>query len=571
MNTMRGRGQRFQRGATVVMMALVMGTVALTALVSVDVGYLFFQQRKLQNIADMAALAAVQSIPGRVDVAAASATANGFTTDGAADSVTATAGYWDPALVAAAPHFTETIPAGAAANAVRVEVEKQNSTFFAGMVAALSGNSRPVLQAAAIARIDTMVGLSLGTGVARLSDVGPLNSALTALLGVNVALDLASYQGLANANIRLGDLMAELGVSSVDQLIGLSAQLPRVVEAGLNVATRQGVLSGAIAVPAVATALVAGVRNLAVRVAANAGDQAASILSIAALLGNREAAADAQINVLDLITTGAQVANAAAGINISGLNINLGPLAGVTVQTRIINPPVIAIGPPGTVQTGPRAGQWQTMARSAAATVRLTVRALNLGVVDVNLPLQIDVAPATAWVADAQCAVPREDSTATIGVNTGIAGVCIANLPTAMGPVNCAALGEARIANITLPLLPLIQIWGHVPLQLQTGAQTLQFTGDEIGDTKTVAVQGVGQALANALFSPSTSLRVVLLGIPLGIVGDVITTVLRPVLYPVLLLLDTILTPVLGLLGIKLGFSDVTLTSISCNRPALVF
>jgi uncharacterized membrane protein len=564
--------RRAQRGATVVMMALVMSTVALSALVSVDVGYLFFQQRKLQSIADMAALAAVQSIPDRVSVAEASASANGFAAEGTVDQITTTAGYWDPALVTTAPHFTETIPANATANAVRIEVQKQNSTFFAGMVAALSNSSRPVLHANAIARIDTTIGISLGTGVARLSDVSPLNQTLSALLGTTVSLDLASYQGLADANIRLGDIMAELGVATVNDLINLDTQVARVVDAALKVASREGLLRGSLASPGAATTLVAGIRNLAVRVATNAGSSTASVLSIAALLGNKEAAADAQVNVLDLITTAAQVANASAGIQISNLGIDLGPLAKVTVQTRIITPPVLAIGPAGTVQTGPRAGQWHTVARSAAARVRLVVEAVDVGLVKVTMPLDIDVAPATAWVASAQCSVPREDSQVSIGVDTGLSTACIAQLPASMATAyNCATQPKSRIAAITLPLLPSIGIDIKASVPLDTATQTLEFSGDEIGVTKTVAQRGLGQTLANALFGPSSALEIVALGIPLGLIGDVITTVLRPLLYPVLLLLDTILTPVLGMLGVQLGFSDVKLTSISCNRPVLVF
>lgn len=564
--------RKCQRGATAVMMALVMGTVALSALVSVDVGYLFFQQRNLQNIADMAALAAVQSIPGRVDVAAASAATNGFAVEGAVDRVTPTAGYWDPALITAAPHFTETIPANAVANAVRVEARKQNTTFFAGMIAGLTGSSRPVLQATAIARVDTTLGISLGTGVARLSDAGPLNRTLSALLGTTVALDLASYQGLAASNIRLGDIMAELGVGTVNDLINLDAQLANVIDAALKVAARDNLLRGVLASPGAASGLVGGIRNLAVRVATNAGDSAAGVLSIAALLGNKEAAADAQINVLDLITTAAQVANASAGIQINNLGIDLGPLAKVTLQTRIVTPPVLAIGPAGTVQTGPRAGQWHTVARSAAARVRLVIEAADIGLVKVTLPLDVDVAQATAWAADAQCTVPRENSVVRIGVNTGLSNACIAQLPAGMGTAyTCSAQPKARIAAITLPLLPSIGIDIKASVPMDSATQTLQFSGSEIGVTKTVAINGLGRTLANALFGPNSALEIVALGIPLGLIGDVITTVLYPVLYPVLLALDTILQPVLAMLGIQLGFSDVKLTSISCNRPVLVF
>lgn len=565
--SLRAARLRAQRGATAVMAALVTSTVALTALVSVDVGYLFFQQRKLQNIADMAAMAAVQSIPGRVNVAAASAAANGFLAAGAADRVTPTAGYWDPTLTPAAPHFSSIVPATAVANAVQVEARKENGTFFAGVIAALRGNSRPVLRATAIARVDTTIGISLGTGVARLSDAGPLNRTLSALLGTTVNLDLASYQGLADSAIRLGDLMTELGVGTVDDLINLDTHLPRLLDAALTVAARQSLLRGSLATGGTASALAASVRDVAVRIAADAGDNAASVLSIAALLGNKESAADAAINLLDLITTAAQVANARAGIQIDNLGIDLGPLASVMVSTRIVTPPVMAIGPAGKVQTGPRVGQWYAEAHSAAARVRLVIKVLNVGIAGITLPVEIEVAPGTAWAADAQCAVPRSNSSVSIGVDTGIATACIAQLPAIGTTYTCSALPKARILTL---LIAGIDAKISVPLTATT--QTVTFSGSELGTTKTVGTNSVGQALANALFgSGSIALDVVALGIPLPLVGDVIGTVLRPALYPVLLALDPILQPVLALLGIQIGISDVKLESISCNRPVLVF
>ncbi len=562
-----------QRGATAVMTALVFSTVALASLVSIDVGYLYMQQRNLQKVADMAALAAVQSIPGRVSIAAASAAANDYISQGAADTVTPTAGYWDPALLTDSPHFSETVPATASANAVRVVVRKENPTFFAGLIAGLADRNRPRLEATAIARVETMIGLSLGTGVTRLGGPSVLNQTLSMLLGTTVTLDAVAYQGLAAGNISLGALMAELGVGTVEELVGLDTQLGPFVEAALGAAARDGLLTGALAQAGAVSSLVNGIRDVTLRVANEAtGTGTPAVLSIAALLGNVSAAVDAKINVLDLITTAAQVANANAGISIDNLAIDLGPLAKVTLQTRVITPPVIAIGPPGAIQAGAQAGQWHTVARSAAARVRLVVEAVNIGIVKVKLPLEITVAPAEAKVASAQCAIPKTDSIINVSVDTGVASACIAALPANMGASYlCSALPRVNIAEITLPLLPSIGIGIKTSVPLEAATQTLQFDGDEIGATKTVNTNGLGSSLASALFGPNSALEVDALGINLSLLGDVIATVLYPVLYPVLLLLDPVLQPVLGLLGIQLGFSDVKLTSVLCNKPALVF
>lgn len=66
--------RRGQRGAIGVLGALLLATVAIGSLVSIDVGHVFYRQRQLQKIADMAALAGAQQL--KQAAAAATVSAN---------------------------------------------------------------------------------------------------------------------------------------------------------------------------------------------------------------------------------------------------------------------------------------------------------------------------------------------------------------------------------------------------------------------------------------------------------------------------------------------------------------
>ncbi|MFX6743298.1 hypothetical protein ABTH23_19590, partial [Acinetobacter baumannii] len=78
-----------------------------------------------------------------------------------------------------------------------------------------------------------------------------------------------------------------------------------------------------------------------------------------ALAGNEQAALDATVNVLDLLTTAAQIANSKSAVNVAPGTLNLLNLGAVTLSLKIIEPPVIAVGPPGQFLSGPNAGQWK--------------------------------------------------------------------------------------------------------------------------------------------------------------------------------------------------------------------
>ena len=125
-----------QRGSIVVMTAIGISTMVIL-LASIDIGYLFFQKRELQKVADLSALAGAQQL-GRSSVAPgdacpssviATAEGNAKVAQNFSGTVTASCGNWDPVAVTTAPHYRGT-GTGIVPNAVSVHVSRSFRSFF---------------------------------------------------------------------------------------------------------------------------------------------------------------------------------------------------------------------------------------------------------------------------------------------------------------------------------------------------------------------------------------------------------------------------------------------------------
>src|SRR5690606_18209927 len=99
-----------QRGSIAVMAALVISAVVIL-LASIDIGFLFYQKRELQKIADMAAIAGAQQVarsPELDDQCASAFSAaenNAQIAHGFSGAINTSCGKWDPASVPATPHY----------------------------------------------------------------------------------------------------------------------------------------------------------------------------------------------------------------------------------------------------------------------------------------------------------------------------------------------------------------------------------------------------------------------------------------------------------------------------------
>lgn len=565
---------RRARGAISVLTASFVATIGLAVLISVDLGNLFYSQRALQSAADLAATAAVQ----RLDLfyntpppAQLAVQQNGLTVDGTNVTLAVVPGVWDASTGTAPTYFTAQAAVDGNTNAAQVTVTQNVPYFF------LVGNRQ--LQATAIAKNTSIVAFSLGSGLASVNN-GLLNQLLGYLLHTNLNLDAASYQGLATTNIRLADLAVALGAGSMQQLLALSPSLGSFFTTVISVASQSGLAGVSVGGAGASNTLSYG-SDLNVPI--NIGDGGASspgLLSVLALAGNEQAALNATVNVLDLLTTAAQIANSQSAVNVAPVTLNLVGLGAVTLSLKIIEPPAIAVGPPGQFLSGPNAGQWRTQARTAQVRLGVGVVVGAPGLLAVSVPIGLQVAAAQAHAKSTSCTVPRTSSTATISAQPQPVSLCIATgADTAVsGAMNCAAASPAPLVDLG-PLVGSVSIKANVSPTANSnwGDETIAATQigqnpqtDTSGNSPPrVATQAVFSSILNSNLS-QLQLNVTLLGVtvPLG-------AALAPVIAPVIALigstLDAVLTPLLKALGIQVGYADINLLSLDCDAVELVY
>ncbi|KIP17971.1 tad-like Flp pilus-assembly family protein [Burkholderia sp. MSHR3999] len=634
---------RGQRGAVSVL-ATVWVLVALVTLGAIDIGNLFFQRRDLQRIADLSALAAVQSLdPSDTSCGAANTaalnnareneTSNTVTTGAPArgqDQVAATCGRWDPQVYAGQPAYFAPAASGMTQlNATQVTVTRTMRYSFLGVVSML-GAGPGTMSATATARASAIDTFSISATLASVDPVW-LNGILSALLGTSVSLTLADYQALAGANIKLLGISTALGAGTVNGLVDLSVTVPTLIG---NLSAYVGALQagggngpGYVAqLQAASTALGklagASVGNTTV-VVANAPN---ALLNIS--LGNPQSGADAQVNLLDLLTTAAQVAAYNKGHAVSlntGVTLPLGASGFnvVSLQLQVLNPPSIAVGEAGLLPNG----TWRTQASSAQIGVYLNVQtpsipitgALGLsGLIDltlsgIDLPIYLLVGgPAVASLAATKCGSATTPSTTTIVATPGIAKLCISAPPS--GTLNlsnvstCPPAGTLQLLNLQASTLlsppvslgvsasisnPVLQIVGtasssapyagypsatpyhfcNAPAGLATPVScgsgwVSPSTASSPNSYWTTYVNNLGASLGTALSNINLN-AITILGIPIPL-GPLLNAIGSLVLQPVLSALDAVLVPILGLLGVQVGQATVHQISLTCNAAQLV-
>ncbi|MBN3855131.1 hypothetical protein G3N59_17255 [Paraburkholderia sp. Ac-20340] len=606
-------GQRSRQRGSFAIVAVIGIVVAVAALGVIDVANLYLSKRALQNVADLAALAAVQQMDDNcvqpLATAKANASSNGFTVSGTSSTLAVQCGRWDSSASGGMTFVTS--GATSPLNGVQVTVTKVVPYFFVG--------PQRTLTASATAKAAVVGSFQVGTSLVQ---VNLLNGMLSSLLGgTSVTLDAVSWNGLANANIKIADLAAvATSAGTYDGLLAAQTSVTGLANILLKAVQKDGLLTANVsaaqnALTAIASLVPQGSSN-AISLASISGSQALLQLGVA----NAQYAADATVNVLQMLIVGAEIA--AAGKSPIALNVDLTGLSGVlpvsaNLTLQVISPPTIAVGEPGYI-----AGTttWRTMATTAQILLGVNATiSTSQGIgyylllpylldVTVQLPLYVVVGQGQAWLQSAQCAATRAASTQTIGVQTGLANVCIGT-PLAAGVTanqvsgfSCSGTNSrwtlasitllgANVATVSAPSLqvPVVSpttstlvfdgdgnpLAGNSVNSNQIGAvlnntlqstvtQLSQLTESSNGLQLTLLSGGLGSVLSSLLLAPVSALID-------GIVMPIVTTVLSTVLAPILSGLDTVLIgPLLQLLGVQLGVATVTDYPLACGVATLV-
>ena len=540
-------------GSVSMMMAMSFITLLGAAALAVDVGSLFLQSRKLQGIADLAAISAARDVGRATTAAQATAAENGW---GRPLNVQVALGRYDPdpALAPSARFQT----GGSNPSAARVTVSGEADLFFGRLL--LNRETVTLTRRATAARAD-MASFSIGTRLASLQG-GIANQLLSGLTGSTVSLNVMDYNALAGAKVDLfkySDLLrlnANLEAASYDKVLGTD------ISTGKALRILGDLLQGSGDIQAAGAA-----RKLAVA----AGD--GKKIKLDALLdlgpyGAQDHVAGGSGAKIELAAQ--DLANALVVLAGEGRQVKLDLGASVPGVTDV--DVWLAIG------ERPNNSPWLTVDRDGQVVVRtaqtrlyLKAQALSvlglLGAQPITLPVLVEAASGEAKLASMECPASLSAQAATLSVRPSVGRIVIGEIDTAKlnNFKQNLTVSRAKIADLLL-------VKATAKADVQIGGQswkTARFTRADIqaGTIKTVATDDIAKATVSSLLG-NLDLDVDILGIGLGL--GPITSALSGTLGAIAGPLDGVLSALTGLLGVRLGEADVQLNGLRCRDAALV-
>ncbi|MBP5077939.1 hypothetical protein HUS84_29045 [Pseudomonas chlororaphis] len=368
-------GPARQRGAIGLIGALALGTAVLCTLVVVDSGRLYLDQRELQRVADNAALEAVarggncQAGLSAVAFARESAARNGFAV-GDDRPLTATCG----SLRTGADNLRTFSPNASQASAIRVVVSERVPTSIALGVTnlfsdtPLSTDTRLSAMAVAAAPTPSVAQLSIRSTLLTVdtAESNLLNAVASGLLGGNVSLSAAGWNGLLQSNINLLKYLDQLAINlnvtagDYNQLLATDATVTQLIQAAATVVQANGATADVLT--ALASLQLAATGSNPVKL----GD----ILQLQT--GTVSTGLDASVQLFQLMQAFIELASSKSAVAAT-LPISALGLADVTTKIKVIEPPRLsAIGDPELAKASPR-GPDQIYVRTAQVRVLLSV------------------------------------------------------------------------------------------------------------------------------------------------------------------------------------------------------
>lgn len=542
------RWRRDERGAVSILAAASMVAVVGFLAVAVDLGAMFLQSRKLQGMADLAAISAANDLEHAQAAAAATAAANDW--PGAVVTV-ATTGVYSPDPDKAA---NERFAAGAASpNAARVTLRAPAQVFFGRLF--IGDRTVEIARTGTAARAE-LASFSIGSRLASLNG-GVANALLSGLTGSEVKLSVMDYEALLDADVQLFDYLDALSTDL--ELDGLSYD--EVLRTQVN-----------------------GLQALAplARLLDDRGKDRAA----AAVRALAQAAGDLPVDLgglFDLGPYGAQDRAQGAGValNALGLTNAMLQLAGGERQVKLD----LGAGVPGVADLDvwlaigepPAGSAWMAITDSREVIVRTAQTRLYVeaktpasgllalaGAAQVKLPLIVEAASAEAKLHALNCIGRSGELSVRPSVGFAAIGeIDVSKLDDFKQPL---AVGRAQL--ITTPLLKASAL-----ARADLGGElwkTVAFAKSDIesGVTKTVATDDIVRASVSSLLG-SLDLRVDLLGLGIVLGQAPVTNLLRAVLQTVAAPLDGVVNSLTSLLGVGLGEADVRMNGVSC-RPAVL-
>jgi uncharacterized membrane protein len=423
-----------QRGAIGLMAALTLGLAMLFMLLVLDSGRLYLEQRKLQRVADVAALEAVT----RDGDCLANLTAAKYSTESArrngltvADGITLTTTCG--VLLTGADKLRSFTPDASKKEAIRVIATRVVPTSIAAGVGALfspgpvSLNTQLTATAvSAPAVLPPLAMLTIGSTalVVDSSKSAALNLLLGKMLGGSLDLSVVGWQGLVDTHINLlsylNQLALDVNVSAGNytELLNKKIRLTQLLDTAITVLQAGGTT---------ANVAVNGLTDL--KVAAGSTE-----LTLGQLLqlqtGAPSSALNTNLQVFQLVEAFVQLANSKNGIVVD-LPLNIPGLVNGSVQVKVIEPPQLsAVGNPALAKANPL-GPDRIFVRTAQVRTVLSL----------NLPLLSGV----TGLLDAITSLPVVN-----GVTSALNDLLHLNLGGAVSSLLCTLTGTCQVTDLRI-------------------------------------------------------------------------------------------------------------------------
>ncbi len=364
-----------QGGAIGIMAVGVLVLVLVCTLLVIDSGRLYLAKRQLQSVADTAALEAVSRggtcLAGSSAAAfAAQSVARNHFVVGNGNTLVTTCGS-----VATGASGMRTFSANPALpSAIQVVVSNTVPTSIAAGAWALTSGTpvslNTVLTATAVAAMPapSLAQLTINSTLASVNTANAslLNPLFSGLLGGNVNLTVAGWNGLLNTNINLLSYLNQLAINlnvaagNYTQLLNTHVTATQLIQAAITVLTANGATADVL------TAL----GNLQVAAINQAPLTLGQILQLQA--GTTAAALNANLQVFQLIQGVVQLSNSQSAVGAT-LPVSLLGLANIITQVKVIEPPQLsAIGNPALAVANPM-GPNGIYVRTAQVRTEVTV------------------------------------------------------------------------------------------------------------------------------------------------------------------------------------------------------
>jgi uncharacterized membrane protein len=554
---------RDERGAVLVLMSIALVVLIGATALAVDIGQETVKNRRLQQVADAVAFDAARALNGQT-VSQLSA-ANGAVTLAVSDSA-ARNNFPSGSLTAELGTMSgSTFTAGAASSvptAVRITATGTTQFAFARVI----GGSSVATGRKAVATRQSIGGFSIGSWLASLS--GGNNTVLGALFGDAFHLNVVSYNGLVGGTVTLRQLGLNMPVSvlSPTQLLNTSVSMHDLMLAAISALNAQGNT-------AAANVLNSMMLNASVTGTVKMGD----FINVAA--GGETAAADASLNVLQLLTASAMVMekNSGHALSIPTASVSIPGIASVTASATVIDGPKFYVGtapgptpPASTAQvrltitpvinttTGTQNTPCTLSLSSLLGLVGCVLNPLLPVGVTLNgsFPVDVTAASATGQLTAVNCATPG----ITVGYTTQAVNLnAAANLNLDVTLLNQPFLNAARIS-----------VASGGKTSPTSNSVSFNYPGEFVpAPAKSVGSSNLG---LNGLLNVTSANVSVLNGtLNTPAVSSIVASLAVPVLNSLLGSLDSALVlPIMQSLGAKFGGADIAAISYTCNGLRLV-